>query len=79
MSKRVPYVSEEAIERDAEALLAEYEHARNVTIAPPVPIDDTLSFGSSSATLTRRSGCLAHLGRMQIFSEQYSLIRPGSS
>lgn len=41
MSKRVPYVSEEAIERDAEALLAEYEHARNVTIAPPVPIDDT--------------------------------------
>lgn len=40
MSKQVPYLSEEAIERDAEALLAEYEHARNVTITPPVPIED---------------------------------------
>ena len=37
---KVPYLSEEAIERNAEALLAEYEHARNVTIAPPVPIED---------------------------------------
>jgi hypothetical protein len=40
MGKQVPYLSEEAIERDAEALLAEYEHARNVTITPPVPIED---------------------------------------
>lgn len=40
MSIHVPYLSEEAIERDAEGLLAEYEHARNVTITPPVPIED---------------------------------------
>jgi hypothetical protein len=40
MSKQVPFLFEEAIERDAEALLSEYEHARNVTITPPVPIED---------------------------------------
>lgn len=32
MDKPVPYLPEEAIERDAEALLSEFEHARNVTI-----------------------------------------------
>ena len=40
MSKFVPYLSEEAIERDAAALLAEYAHARGVTIEPPIPIED---------------------------------------
>jgi Zn-dependent peptidase ImmA (M78 family) len=40
MDKQVPYLPEEAIERDAEVLLSEYEHARNVTITPPVPIED---------------------------------------
>jgi hypothetical protein len=40
MSKQVPYLSEEAMERDAAALLAEFEHARGVTITPPIPIDD---------------------------------------
>lgn len=40
MDKQVPYLPEHAIECDAEALLAEYEYARNVTITPPVPIED---------------------------------------
>jgi hypothetical protein len=40
MSRVVPYLAEEAIERDAAALLAEYEHARGVTIVPPIPIED---------------------------------------
>jgi Zn-dependent peptidase ImmA (M78 family) len=40
MSKFVPFLSEAAIERDATALLAEYAHARGVTIAPPIPIED---------------------------------------
>jgi signal transduction histidine kinase len=40
MTKFVPYLTEEAIERDAVALLAEYAHARGVIIAPPIPIDD---------------------------------------
>lgn len=40
MTKLVPYLSEEAIERDAAALLAEYAHARRVAIKPPIPIDD---------------------------------------
>jgi hypothetical protein len=40
MSKFVPYLAEEVIERDAEALLAEFSSARNVVIAPPIPIED---------------------------------------
>jgi hypothetical protein len=40
VSKQVPYLSEEVIERDAASLLAEYEHARGVRIAPPIPIED---------------------------------------
>ena len=40
MTKFVPYLSEEQIERDAAALLAEYEQARGVVIAPPIPIED---------------------------------------
>ena len=40
MTKIVPYLAEEAIERDAEALLAEYARARRIAIVPPIPIDD---------------------------------------
>jgi Zn-dependent peptidase ImmA (M78 family) len=40
MIRFVPYLSEEAIERDAATLLAEYAHARRVVIAPPIPIED---------------------------------------
>jgi Zn-dependent peptidase ImmA (M78 family) len=40
MSNPVPYLSDEAIERDAAALLAEYAHARGTVIAPPIPIED---------------------------------------
>ena len=40
MAKFVPYLSEEQIERDAAALLAEYARARGVVIAPPIPIED---------------------------------------
>ena len=40
MSLFVPYLADEAIERDAAALLAEYQHARGVTIVPPVPVED---------------------------------------
>jgi Zn-dependent peptidase ImmA (M78 family) len=40
MAKFVPYLAEKAIERDAAALIAEYEQARGVVIAPPVPIED---------------------------------------
>jgi hypothetical protein len=37
MTKFVPYLSEEVIERDAAALLAEYAQARGVTVKPPIP------------------------------------------
>ena len=40
MSKPVPYLSSETIERDAAALLAEYAQARGIVIAPPIPIED---------------------------------------
>ena len=35
MTLRVPYMPDDAIERDAEALLAQYAHARGVEIKAP--------------------------------------------
>ncbi len=40
MSKFVPYLAEEVIERNAEALLAEFSSSRNFVITPPIPIED---------------------------------------
>jgi len=40
MTRSVPYLADEAIERDAAALLIEYARARGVTIEPPIPIED---------------------------------------
>jgi hypothetical protein len=40
MSRPIPYLSEEAIERDAAALLHEYASSRGLTIEPPIPIED---------------------------------------
>jgi len=40
MPKKVPYLQEEQIERDAALLLAEYEQARGVKIGRAVPIED---------------------------------------
>ncbi|HZZ24118.1 MAG TPA: hypothetical protein VFE60_16745 [Roseiarcus sp.] len=42
MTKFVSYVPDEAIEKDAQALLAEYAHARGVTIEVPIAIDDII-------------------------------------
>ena len=42
MTKFVSYVSDEAIEKDAQSLLAEYAHARSVVIEPPIAIDDII-------------------------------------
>jgi Zn-dependent peptidase ImmA (M78 family) len=42
MTKFVSYVSDEAIEKDAQALLAEYAHARGVPIEAPIAIDDII-------------------------------------
>jgi len=40
MSRHVPYLAEEAIERDAAVLLAEFEHARGIVLEPPIPVED---------------------------------------
>jgi hypothetical protein len=40
MTLRAPYISDETIECDAEALLAQYAHAKNVEIKAPIPIED---------------------------------------
>ena len=42
MTKFVSYVSDEAIEKDAQALLAEYAHARGVKVKAPIAIDDII-------------------------------------
>ncbi len=42
MTKKVPYLAEEAIEKDAESLLAEFSQARSTVIAPPIPIEDII-------------------------------------
>jgi IrrE N-terminal-like domain len=42
MTKFVSYVSDEAIDKDAQALLAEYSHARGISIKAPVAIDDII-------------------------------------
>jgi hypothetical protein len=60
MTKFVSYVSDEAIEKDAQALLTEYAHARGVTIEAPIPIDDIvekhLKIGIEFDDLHRRFG-----------------------
>src|SRR6478735_5087190 len=38
----VPYIADETIERDAEALLAQFAHARGVAIRAPIPIEDII-------------------------------------
>jgi len=40
MTLRVPYISDDAIERDAEGLLAQYAQAKGVQMRPPIPIED---------------------------------------
>lgn len=40
MVLNVAYMPDEAIEKDAEALIAEYAHARQLTIKLPIPVDD---------------------------------------
>ena len=39
---RVPYRSEEDIERSAEALLAEFTNDRGLVVQPPVPVEDIM-------------------------------------
>ena len=40
MKIEVPYMPDDAIERNAESLLAQYAHARRVEIRAPIPIED---------------------------------------
>src|SRR5271170_327140 len=42
MTKFVSYVPDETIEKDAQALLAEYAHARGVVTEAPIAIDDII-------------------------------------
>lgn len=40
MALQVPFIADETIERDAEALLAQYAHAKKAQIKAPIPIED---------------------------------------
>jgi len=42
MSRFVPYIADEAIERDSVSLIKEFERVRGVAIEPPIPIEDIL-------------------------------------
>jgi hypothetical protein len=42
MAQFFPYLAYEMIEREASALLGEYQAARNTTIAPPIPVEAIL-------------------------------------
>ena len=42
MGLKVAYVPDEMIEKDAQALLAEYARARGRAIEAPIPIDDII-------------------------------------
>jgi Zn-dependent peptidase ImmA (M78 family) len=42
MTLQVPYLADEAIERDAEALLAQFAQARDMAIRAPIPIEDII-------------------------------------
>jgi hypothetical protein len=42
MTLRVPYIPDETIERNAEALLAQIARARNVEVSAPIPIEDII-------------------------------------
>jgi hypothetical protein len=42
MTLRVPYISDETIERDAEALLAQYAHSIGLEVKAPIPIEDII-------------------------------------
>jgi hypothetical protein len=46
MTLQVPYISDESIEPDAEALLAQYAYLRGVKIKAPIPIEDVIEIGS---------------------------------
>ena len=54
MSIPVPYLSDEVIERDAAALLAEYARARGVTVRPPIPIEPVSEPNSARRWFTQR-------------------------
>jgi hypothetical protein len=60
MSRIVPCLSEDQIERDAAALLAEYGQSRGVVIKPPVRIEDIvekhLKIGIEFDDMHRRFG-----------------------
>jgi Zn-dependent peptidase ImmA (M78 family) len=60
MNRRVPYLSERFIERDAELLLGEFMLARHVRMEPPIPIEDIvekhLKLGIEFDDLHRRFG-----------------------
>jgi Zn-dependent peptidase ImmA (M78 family) len=40
MTLRVPYIADDAIERDAAALLGEFAHSRGIEVRAPIPIED---------------------------------------
>ena len=57
MTKFVSYVPDETIEKDAQALLAEYAHARGVVTEAPIAIDDIIEKHLTPTSPTRADFC----------------------
>ena len=54
MTLRVPYIADDALERDAEALLAQYAYAKGAEIRAPIPIEDIAVTSRSSGMRSGR-------------------------
>ena len=83
MIKFVSYVPDEAIEKDAQALLAEYAHARGVPIEAPIAIDDIiekhLKIGVLAGSLLSALFATALLLKRRSFSAQSDSVQAGTS
>ncbi len=84
MTMFVSYVPDETIEKDAQALLAEYAQARGVSIETPIPIEDIvekhLKIGIEFDDMHRRLGVPRALASTSTptFSARSTSTRNGS-
>jgi hypothetical protein len=82
MTKFVPYLSEEQIEREAAALLTEYTQKRGVVIEPPIPVEDIvekhLKLGIEFDDMHRLLACRVIPRGRSTFSARYSSTLAGS-
>jgi hypothetical protein len=75
MTLQVPYIEDEVIERDAEALLAQFAHTRGVAIRAPIPIEDIVEKHLKLHVEFDDLHNLSHLPRENIIAHTWHQIR----